>query len=42
VAGKAVGDVKLESQGKAEKAEGEIQNAIGGLNDTIKEARKAK
>jgi uncharacterized protein YjbJ (UPF0337 family) len=42
VAGKAVGDVKLESQGRAEKTEGKIQNAIGGLKDTIKETRKAK
>jgi uncharacterized protein YjbJ (UPF0337 family) len=40
VAGKAVGDVKLASQGKAEKAEGKIQNAVGGLKDTIKETRK--
>lgn len=42
VAGKAVGDVKLESQGKAEKTEGKVQNAIGGLKDTIKETRKTK
>ena len=42
VAGEAVGDVKLESQGQAEKTEGKIQNAIGGLKDTIKETRKAK
>jgi uncharacterized protein YjbJ (UPF0337 family) len=41
-AGKAVGDVKLESHGKAEKAEGKIQNAVGGLKDTIKETQKAK
>ena len=41
-AGKVVGDVKLESQGKAEKTEGKIQNAIGGLKDTLKETRKAK
>lgn len=42
VAGKAAGDVKLESQGKAEKTEGKIQNAIGGLKDTIKETPKRK
>jgi uncharacterized protein YjbJ (UPF0337 family) len=42
VAGKAVGDVKLESEGKAEKTEGKIQNAIGGVEDTIKETVKTK
>lgn len=40
-AGKVVGDVKLESQGAAEKTEGKIQNAVGGLKDTIKDASKA-
>jgi uncharacterized protein YjbJ (UPF0337 family) len=40
--GKVVGDVKLQSQGKAEKTEGKIQNAIGGLKDALKEARKTK
>jgi uncharacterized protein YjbJ (UPF0337 family) len=39
--GKAVGDVKLESQGSAEKTEGKIQNAVGGLKDTLKETPKA-
>jgi uncharacterized protein YjbJ (UPF0337 family) len=39
-AGAAVGDVKLESQGKAEKTGGKIQNAVGGLKDTVKEAGK--
>jgi uncharacterized protein YjbJ (UPF0337 family) len=36
VAGKAVGDAKLESEGKADKIEGKVQNAIGGLKDTLK------
>lgn len=40
--GKAVGAVKLQSQGKAEKAEGKFQNAIGGVKDTLKETQKAK
>ena len=35
-AGKAVGDAKLEAGGRAEKMEGKIQNAIGGLKDTLK------
>ena len=34
--GKAVGDVKLESEGKADKIEGKVQNAIGGIKDTLK------
>jgi uncharacterized protein YjbJ (UPF0337 family) len=34
--GKAVGDAKLESQGKADKIEGRVQNAVGGIKDTIK------
>jgi uncharacterized protein YjbJ (UPF0337 family) len=36
VIGKAVGDAKLQSEGMADKTEGKIQNAIGGLKDTIK------
>jgi uncharacterized protein YjbJ (UPF0337 family) len=34
--GKAVGDAKLKSDGKAEKVEGKVQNAIGGLKDVLK------
>jgi len=40
--GKAVGDAKLESEGKADKVEGKVQNAIGGLKDTVKDAFKGK
>ena len=36
-AGKLVGDQKLESEGMAEKAKGELQNAVGGLKDTVRE-----
>jgi uncharacterized protein YjbJ (UPF0337 family) len=36
VVGKAVGDAKLESEGKADKMEGKVQNAIGGLKDTLR------
>jgi len=36
VIGKAVGDVKLESEGKADKTEGKVQNAVGGLKDTLR------
>jgi uncharacterized protein YjbJ (UPF0337 family) len=34
--GKAVGDAKLKSDGNAEKVEGKVQNAIGGLKDALK------
>jgi uncharacterized protein YjbJ (UPF0337 family) len=36
VVGKAVGDVKLESEGTADKIEGQVQNAIGSVKDTVK------
>jgi len=35
--GKAIGDSKLVSDGKADKVVGKIQNAIGGLKDAMKE-----
>jgi uncharacterized protein YjbJ (UPF0337 family) len=35
--GKAVGDSKLESEGKADKIVGKVQNAVGGLKDALKE-----
>ena len=35
--GKAVGDAKLETDGKADQVEGKIQNAVGGLKDTMKQ-----
>ncbi len=34
--GKAVGDAKLEAEGKADQIEGKVQNAVGGLKDTLK------
>lgn len=40
--GKVVGDAKLESEGKADRIEGKVQNAIGGLKDTVKDALKVK
>jgi uncharacterized protein YjbJ (UPF0337 family) len=36
VAGKVTGDAKLESEGKAEKTAGKVQNAVGGLKDTLR------
>jgi uncharacterized protein YjbJ (UPF0337 family) len=36
VAGKVLGDAKLESEGKADQAVGKVQNAVGGVKDTLK------
>jgi uncharacterized protein YjbJ (UPF0337 family) len=36
VVGKAVGDAKLQATGMADKTEGKVQNAIGGVKDTLK------
>ena len=35
--GKATGDAKLQSDGKAEKVAGKIQNAVGGVKDTLRD-----
>lgn len=40
VVGKVTGNAKLEAEGKTQKTAGKIQNAIGGLKDTLKEAVK--
>ena len=37
VAGKVLGDAKLESEGKADQVAGKVQNAVGGLKDYLKE-----
>ena len=34
--GKAVDDTKLEAESTADKIEGKVQNAVGGLKDAIK------
>jgi uncharacterized protein YjbJ (UPF0337 family) len=36
VVGKVTGDTKLESEGKGDKVAGKIQNAVGGLKDTLR------
>jgi uncharacterized protein YjbJ (UPF0337 family) len=38
--GHALGDAKLESDGKTEKAAGKVQNAVGGLKDSVRDALK--
>jgi uncharacterized protein YjbJ (UPF0337 family) len=37
-AGKMTGDSKLEAEGKADKAAGKVQNAVGGAKDTLRDA----
>jgi len=34
--GRAVGDGKLTAEGKADKVEGKVQKAVGGLKDALK------
>ena len=34
--GEAIGDAKLESEGNADKVEGKVQNAVGGLKDALR------
>ncbi len=36
VAGRVAGDSKLESEGKADQVAGKVQNAIGGIKDTLR------
>jgi uncharacterized protein YjbJ (UPF0337 family) len=35
-AGKLTGDEKLKAEGRADQAEGKIQNAVGGIKDTLR------
>jgi uncharacterized protein YjbJ (UPF0337 family) len=37
---KATGDAKLETEGKADKVEGTVQNTIGGVKDAVRDALK--
>jgi len=38
--GKVTGDAKLQTEGKADKAAGKVQNAIGGVKDAVRDAVK--
>jgi len=40
VTGKVTGDAKLETEGKSQQVAGKIQNTVGGIKDSIKEAVK--
>jgi uncharacterized protein YjbJ (UPF0337 family) len=35
-AGKLTGDEKLKQEGKTDQAKGKVQNAVGGIKDTLK------
>ena len=35
--GKVIGDSKMVADGKSDKVKGKIQNAIGGIKDSLKE-----
>jgi uncharacterized protein YjbJ (UPF0337 family) len=35
-AGKLLGDEKMKHEGKADQAEGKLQNIVGGIKDTLK------
>ena len=37
-AGKVMGDKKLETEGKMDRAEGKVRNAVGGMKDEIRKA----
>jgi uncharacterized protein YjbJ (UPF0337 family) len=36
IAGKVLGDAKLKAEGNRDKVEGKVQNAVGGLKDSLK------
>jgi uncharacterized protein YjbJ (UPF0337 family) len=38
--GKVTGDAKIEAEGTAEKAEGKVQNSVGGVKDAVRDAVK--
>ena len=38
-AGKMTGDEKLKAEGRADQVEGKVQNAVGGLKDTLRDDR---
>jgi uncharacterized protein YjbJ (UPF0337 family) len=39
--GKLTGDAKLQAEGNSEKVAGKVQNLVGGIKDTIKDAAKS-
>ena len=39
-AGRVTGDGKLQAEGKADKLKGKVQNAVGGVKDSLREAKR--
>jgi uncharacterized protein YjbJ (UPF0337 family) len=39
-AGKATGDAKLKAEGRADKVAGSVRNAVGGMKDAARDARR--
>ena len=39
-AGKITGDEKLKAEGRADQIEGRIQNAVGGLKDSLHQGKR--
>ena len=39
-AGKILGDEKLKAEGKMDKVEGKLRNAVGGAKDAVRDASK--
>ena len=40
--GKAVGDKKLETEGKGDQASGKVRNTVGGIKDALREGDRDK
>jgi uncharacterized protein YjbJ (UPF0337 family) len=40
--GRLIGDQKAVAEGQAEQKVGKVQNAVGGLKDTIRDIQRAK
>ena len=38
-AGKVTGDEKLKAEGRADQVEGKVQNAVGGVKDSLRDNR---
>ena len=40
VVGNLTGDSKMQAEGKADKAEGKVQNTVGGAKDAVRDATR--
>jgi uncharacterized protein YjbJ (UPF0337 family) len=39
-AGKVMGDEKLKTEGKLDRAEGKVRNAVGGIKDEVRDSSR--